>query len=170
MPRRHRPLAVDTVFKRDGVKYFGPVAFGEFPEEYPPVDSHFLRVNHFADAESEWREPLWYSDLIMMAGFFQKKCLIAVLQDIDLHGLSLAPLIGRIGDADEHIIKALGLWGCRVEMTEDVRGFGVMLPAGTRGVICHGAYRYVMAGMCAYAGFAQTVGKQFTHSFRHGSH
>jgi len=47
-----------TVFDRDGVKLFGPVAFGEFPEGHPPVEPRFLRVNHFADAQGEEREEL----------------------------------------------------------------------------------------------------------------
>jgi len=139
-----------TVFDRDGVKLFGPVAFGEFPEGHPPVEPRFLRVNHFADAQGEEREELWCRDLMMMAGYFHKLRLTAHLQDIDLYGPSLAPLIGRIGKQDEHIVKALGLWAKRVELIEDVPGFGVMLPRGTVGLIGNGAYAYAMAGMCAY--------------------
>ena len=139
-----------TVFDRDGVKLFGPVAFGEFPEGHPPVEPRFLRVNHFADAQGEEREELWCRDLMMMAGYFHKLRLTAHLQDIDLYGPSLAPLIGRIGKKDEHIIKALGLWAKRVELIEDIPGFGVMLPKGTVGLIGNGAYAYAMAGMCAY--------------------
>ena len=139
-----------TVFDRDGVKLFGPVAFGEFPEGHPPVEPRFLRVNYFADAEGEEREELWCRDLMMMAGYFHKLRLTAHLQDIDLYGPSLAPLIGRIGKKDEHIIKALGLWAKRVELIEDIPGFGVMLPKGTVGLIGNGAYAYAMAGMCAY--------------------
>lgn len=139
-----------TVFDRDGVRYFGPVAFGEFPEGHPSVEPRFLRVNHFADAQGEEREELWCRDLMMMAGHFHKKRLTAHLQDIDLYGPSLAPLIGRIGKKDEHIIKALGLWAKRVELVEDVRGLGAMLPKGTVGLIGNGAYAYAMAGMCSY--------------------
>ena len=139
-----------TVFDRDGVKYFGPVAFGEFPEGHPLVEPRFLRVNHFADAQGEEREELWCRDLMMMAGHFHKQRLTAHLQDIDLCGPSLAPLIGRIGKKDEEIVKALGLWAKRVELIEDVPGFGVMLPKGTVGLIGYGAYAYAMSGMCSY--------------------
>lgn len=139
-----------TVFDLDGEKYFGPVAFGETPEGHPSVEPRLLRVHHFADAQGEEREELWCRDLMMMAGHFHKQRLTAHLQDIDLRGPSLAPLIGRIGKKDEHIIKALGLWTKRVELIEDVPGFGVMLPKGTVGLIGNGAYAYAMAGMCAY--------------------
>lgn len=140
-----------TVFDRHGVKYFGPVAFGEIPEGHPPFDeAQLLRVNVFPDAEGDEEEELWCRDLMMMTSHFHKQRLTAHLQDIDLHGPSLAPLTGRIGKADDHVIKALGLWAKRVELIEDVRGLGAMLPKGTVGLIGNGAYAYAMAGMCAY--------------------
>ncbi len=139
-----------TVFDRDGLRYFGPVAFGEFPEDHPWVDPKFLRVNRFSEAKGEEREGLWCRDLMMMAGHFHKLRLTADFQDIDLHGSSLAPLIGRIGKADEDLVKALGLWHRRVELIEDVRGLGAWLPKGTIGVVGTGDYAYTMGGMFAY--------------------
>lgn len=139
-----------SVFDQNGVKYFGPVEFGQIPKGASSIHPCFLRVNHFVDATGKEREELWCRDLMMMAMPFHKLRLTAHLQDIDLYGPSLASLIGRIGGKDEHIVKALGLWAKPVELIEDVRGFGVMLPKGTVGRIGHGAYGYAMAGMCAY--------------------
>jgi hypothetical protein len=139
-----------TVFDCDGLPYFGPVAFGEFPEDHPWVDPKLLRVNHFPDARGEDQERIWCRDLMMMAGHFHKLRLTVDFQDIDLHGPSLAPLIGRIGKAGENLVKALGLWHQRVELTEDVRGLGAWLPKGTIGVIGNGDYAYAMGGMFSY--------------------
>lgn len=86
----------------------------------------------------------------MMAGHFHKQHVTAHLRDIELRGPSLAPLIGQIGKADEDLVKALGLWHQRIELIEDVRGFGVMLPKGTIGAIGNGDYAYAMSGMFAY--------------------
>jgi len=61
-----------AVFDRDGLRYFGPVAFGGFPAEYRWVDPKLLRVNHFPEAVGEDRERLWSRDLMMMAGHFHK--------------------------------------------------------------------------------------------------
>lgn len=139
-----------TVFDMDGKLYFGPIAFGEFPPEHPRVEPRFLRVNHFSDAKGEEREQLWCRDLMMMAGHFHKLRLTAHLKDIELYGPSLAPLSGRIGKDEETIIKALGLWHKKVELLQDVRGLGAILPKGTVGAIGNGAYAYAMSGMFAY--------------------
>lgn len=139
-----------TVFDRDGLYYFGPVAFGEFPAKHPWVDAKLLRVNHFAEAQGEELERLWCRDLMMMAGHFHKLRLTVDFQDIDLHGPSLSRLIGRVGKADEVLIKALGLWHQRVELIEDVRGLGAWLPKGTIGMIGNGDYAYTMGGMFSY--------------------
>ena len=120
-----------TVFDSDGFEYFGPIALGEFPEGFLWVDRKFLRVNHFAEAKCEELEQLWSHDLMMMAWYFFKQRLTAHLQDIDMNGPSLAPLVRRSSKKDEHIVKALDSWGRRVELIEDVPSFSVILPKGT---------------------------------------
>ena len=98
-------------------------------DEHPWVDPKLLHLNHFPKADGEERERLWCRDLMMIAGHFHKLRLTVNFQNFDLHGPSLPPLIGCVGKADENLVKALGLRHRKVELIEDVRGFGAWLPS-----------------------------------------
>jgi len=137
-----------TVFDEHGDWVFGPIGFGEVPEKHPPIKPEYMRIS-LAKNEEE-REGHWRRDLLHMATWFQGQKLREPFKNIDLYGPSLGPLTGHIGAKDIDTIKALGLWGKPVELVNEVRGLGAMLPKGTVGTVGVGEYAYAMSGAFSY--------------------
>jgi hypothetical protein len=144
-------LGVDglfTVFDEHDAWLFGPIVFGEVPNGHPPIKPEYMRIS-LAKYEED-REGHWRRDLLHMATWFQGQKLREPYADVYLYGPSLAPLADRIGAKDIDTVKALGLWGKPVELVNEVRGFGVMLPKGTVGAVGVGDYAYAMSGAFSY--------------------
>lgn len=137
-----------TVFDEHDAWLFGPIAFGEVPDGHPSIKPEYMRIS-LAKTDEE-REKHWRLDLLHMATWFQGQKLREPFKDIDLYGPSLAALAGRIGAKDIDTVKALGLWGKTVELVNEVRGLGAMLPKGTVGTVGVGDYAYAMGGAFSY--------------------
>lgn len=77
-------------------------------------------------------------------------CSVLGMQAYAQNGPSYVETVGRIGAKDIDTVKALGLWGKPVELVNEVRGFGAILPKGTVGTVGVGEYAYAMSGAFSY--------------------
>ena len=137
-----------TVFDEHNAWLFGPITFGEVPDRHPSIKTEYMRISRAKNDDE--RESHWWRDLLHMATWFQEQKLREPYADIDLYGPSLAALTGRIGAKDIDTVKALGLWGKPVELVNEVRGLGAMLPTRTVGTVGMGDYAYAMSGVFSY--------------------